>query len=254
MILDSTEPLTFAPAEVFLAETVTVTCGPPPLNLSTDWTSEWRRDGNLILQDNEHSFLNNNGVATLTISKFFASDNGLYECRLKQDKSVFRQKSTRTFTAKERPLIQVTPIRRKVECEVGKQVTLQCSVQSPYTVKFKERPDGGSGRTITFVFSVGDCVNKINTFTCQVETDTKFEKSITLELSTEDFDCRNSLEFGDGQDGDVAEAPCDQNRVGVKTAVCNKTVGDWTDIQDNCTLREVEELLGQSQVTWLSCF
>ncbi|KAM7367606.1 hypothetical protein PAMP_013892 [Pampus punctatissimus] len=243
---EGTEPLTFTPAEVFLGETVTVTCGPPPINL-TDWTAEWRRDGNLILQDNEHSFLNNDRVATLTISKFFATDNGLYECRLTQGNSVFRQKSTRTFTAKDRPLIQVTPIRRKVACEVGKQVTLQCSVQSPYTVMFAERPDAGSGRTITFVFSILDCVNQINTFTCQVETATKFKKSITLELSTEDFDCRDNSEFGDGKDGDIAEAPCDQDRVGVKTAVCKKTVGNWTDIQDNCTLREVQELLDQSQ-------
>ncbi|KAM7368262.1 hypothetical protein PAMP_014502 [Pampus punctatissimus] len=200
-----TESLTFTPAEVFFGEQVTVTCGPPPpnLNLGTDWTAEWTCDGKSVLQDNEHRFSKQNGVAMLTMSKTFNTDNGLYECKLKRGKSVFRQKSKGILTLKETPLIQVTPIRRKVKCDVGKRVLVRCSVQSPYKVKFKD-------------------------------------------TSAADFDCVNDTDFGDGAHGDKAVAPCEKDNVGEKTAVCSKN-GEWLDRRDNCILRQVQELLGQSE-------
>lgn len=82
-IFKGTESLTFSPSEVFSGESVTLTCGPPPpnLNLGSDWIAEWRRNNNLIYSDDEHSFSNNNGQATLTVSKSFATDNGKKNCR-----------------------------------------------------------------------------------------------------------------------------------------------------------------------------
>lgn len=66
------------PSDIFFGQSVTVTCGPPPssLNFSTDWSAEWRRDGILIPEDDEHSFSKQNGAATLRVSRFFRTDNG----------------------------------------------------------------------------------------------------------------------------------------------------------------------------------
>lgn len=53
-----------------------VKCGPPPAEFSPNLSAEWRRDGILITEDNEHSFSTQNGTATLTVSRFFSTDNG----------------------------------------------------------------------------------------------------------------------------------------------------------------------------------
>lgn len=68
----------FEPTEVFVGQSVTVKCGPPPaaLNLGTDLTAEWRRNGDLINEDAEHTFSKNGGAANLTVSRFFTTDNG----------------------------------------------------------------------------------------------------------------------------------------------------------------------------------
>lgn len=57
---------------------MTLGCGPPPDNLGfgNDWSAEWRRDGIFIPADNEHIFSKKNGVAVLTMSNFFRTDNG----------------------------------------------------------------------------------------------------------------------------------------------------------------------------------
>ncbi|XP_042245463.1 adhesion G protein-coupled receptor F5-like isoform X2 [Thunnus maccoyii] len=248
MIYESTESLTFSSSEVFSGESVTLTCGPPPpnLNLGSDWIAEWRRDNNLIRSDDEHSFSNNNGQATLTVSKSFATDNGRYECKLKKGNLAFRQKSKGTFTVKETPVIQVKPIRRKVKCKVDDKVSLQCSVQSPYKVKFQDTPDTGSRRNITHNFTIPDCENLDRTFICQVENYPQFNKNIKLDLSTGNFDCSDD-EFGAGNDGDTSEVPCGQDRVGEKTAVCRKNEGQWVEQQDTCILLPVQQLFEQSE-------
>lgn len=66
----------FNPPEVFLGRRLMVECGPPSHEFSSDWNAEWRRDGILITEDNEHSFSTQNGRAILTVSKFFSTDNG----------------------------------------------------------------------------------------------------------------------------------------------------------------------------------
>lgn len=63
--------------------------------------------------------------------------SGEYECRLK-GKNTFRQKSNRVFTFKEPPVIRIEPVKKKVRCVVGKTVKLDCSVNSPYKVEFKD--------------------------------------------------------------------------------------------------------------------
>lgn len=72
---------------------------------------------------------------------FLIAISGDYECRLKE-KHIFRQISNGILSAKRTPDIQVTPVRQKVMCEPGKTVSLECSVKSPYKVKFKDLPVG----------------------------------------------------------------------------------------------------------------
>ncbi|XP_062292948.1 adhesion G protein-coupled receptor F5-like [Scomber scombrus] len=133
---EGTEPLTFEPTTVFSGENVIVTCGRQVENLNLDsLTAEWTRDGIKIIEDSLHTFSINNGEAKLTVSKAFDTDSGVYECELKQGLAAFRQKSNRQFTIQETPLIQVSPITSTIECSVGKVVSVQCSVQSTYTVE-----------------------------------------------------------------------------------------------------------------------
>lgn len=77
-LFEELTPLQFEPSEVFFGKSVTVTCGPPPadLNFGPETKAEWSLNGAIIHNDELHSFQTSNGVATLTISNFFATDNG----------------------------------------------------------------------------------------------------------------------------------------------------------------------------------
>ncbi|XP_041814965.1 adhesion G protein-coupled receptor F5-like isoform X2 [Chelmon rostratus] len=251
VVFDSLIPLKPEPSKIFFGKRVTVTCGPPPeaLNFSTNWIAEWRRDGTVILADSEHSISKMSGASILTVSRFFSTDNGYYECKLKESvngKPVFRQTSSGEFVLSETPLIQVTPIRRNVNCEVENEVSLQCSVNSPYRVMFKNITTADTGNKISHQFSITDCENLEKRFTCQEESFPEFSKVITLVLSTKAFLCINDPVFGNGILNDKAVAPCEPNKVGEKTAVCMEN-GKWEDQQDNCVLQPVQELLDQSE-------
>ncbi|XP_069559150.1 adhesion G protein-coupled receptor F5-like [Brachyistius frenatus] len=248
MIFDSVTPLQFNPTEVFFEKSVTVTCGPPPadLNFSASFAAEWTRNGQRIPEDSEHVFSRQDGAATLTVLRFFGSDNGQYECKLRRgDNSIFIQKSDKRFAFKDTPLIQVTPVRRNVRCE-DENVELKCSVNSPYTVEFLNLPVAGTAREITYLFPLpDDCTNQERKFTCQSKTNSVFKGEITLRLSTEQFLC-DDPEFGRGTIDFKAAAPCQPNKVGEITAVC-KANGNFEDRQDNCVLLPVQELLDQSE-------
>lgn len=68
-----------------------------------------------------------------------------------------------------------------------------------------------------------------------------------------EFDCKGDPKFGDGYVGFIAKAPCDSNKVGEITARCmeNKIFGN---IQDNCVLKAVQDLLDQSGVSHKNTF
>ncbi|XP_071334666.1 adhesion G protein-coupled receptor F5-like isoform X3 [Trachinotus anak] len=245
MIYDSPTSLVFV--QPFLGQRATLTCGPPPplFNFGDSWTAEWTRNDELILEDSEHSFSRDGERAILTVSKFFVTDRGRYECRLR-DKSIFRQRSDGFLSPKEIPLIQISPIRNKVKCEVGKEVPLQCSVNSPYTVEFPGIPSVAAGSKIDFSFRIPDnCANQEEKFTCQVVNLSDFKREIILELSTDDFDCVDDI-YGAGNVDDIGKTSCDQDEVGEKTAVCRAN-GEWEPTEDNCILRPIQELLNQSQ-------
>ncbi|XP_023270950.1 adhesion G protein-coupled receptor F5-like [Seriola lalandi dorsalis] len=246
MIFD--DPTTFNFVQPFSGQSVTLTCGPPPsiLGFSDNWTAEWTRDGELIRPDSEHIFKRDDEKATLTVLNFFFTNNGLYECSLR-DRNVFRQQSNGSISSKVIPSIQVRPVRIKVKCEVGKEVQLECSVNSPYTVEFEGIPSAVPGKKINHTFRVPEnCANSEEKFTCQVVELKDFKKEIILELSTDEFRCIDDDGFGAGNVGDKGVASCEPDEVGEKTAVCKEN-GNWEDVVDNCVLRVIQELFNQSQ-------
>ncbi|XP_075315183.1 uncharacterized protein LOC142375136 [Odontesthes bonariensis] len=127
----------------FFGQTMIVKCGPPPQNLGKNWTAEWTRNSKLIVFDDQHTVSEENGQSNLTVKSFLKGDEGLYECKLKFGESYFRQ--TGEPKAEEKPDILVKPLKRLVHCK-NESVTLECSVNGTYKVKFK---DFGQGKCPT---------------------------------------------------------------------------------------------------------
>ncbi|XP_026175060.1 adhesion G protein-coupled receptor F5-like [Mastacembelus armatus] len=90
---------------------------------------------------------------------------------------------------------------------------------------------------------VDTCVNK--TFICQVKNFEAFKSEITLEQSTEDFECQNYTVYGYGKDSDRVDGPCAPGMVGQKTAVCRNK--QWQETEDNCVLKPIQDLFEQSK-------
>lgn len=80
-------------------------------------------------------------VLWVSLALFFYGFSGQYECRMRDDNPniAVRQTFNEQLSPKDTPLIRVTPVTRKVACEVGKEVILTCSVQEPYMVEFVDR-------------------------------------------------------------------------------------------------------------------
>ncbi|XP_074541943.1 uncharacterized protein LOC141802305 [Halichoeres trimaculatus] len=253
MIFDSDEVLKLDPLTVITGNEATVKCGPPPeeLNLGTDLEAEWRLNDKLIAQDSQHEFTTENGASTLSINTFFSTDNGNYECRLRKKSGgqIFRQRTTvkKPFNLLERPVVRVIPVDIKVHCDSVKNVSLRCEVNSPHKARLINDSSGkldDTNSSIQHQFSISKCEEKEETFTCQVVGFPE-SKQIRLELSIGNFDCNDSI-YGTGQRGQTSTASCDSNEVGSRTAVCRET-GRWIQERNNCILREVWDLLEQSQ-------
>lgn len=61
----------------FWEDKVIVTCGHPPFDLfGTNWTAEWRRDGNLIVANGVHNISDNDTHSVLSVSQFIRADSG----------------------------------------------------------------------------------------------------------------------------------------------------------------------------------
>ncbi|XP_061610579.1 adhesion G-protein coupled receptor F1-like isoform X2 [Phyllopteryx taeniolatus] len=229
---------------------VTVTCGPPPVELDLRITStEWRRDGVLINEDDRHSFSQANGAETLLITNYFFTDNGRYQCQLFDEESSFRQDSNGRFNRLETPTIQTVPLQNTILCEVGQQVSLQCSVQDPYQLEFRGISNSETGPAIQHQVTItqADCDNQGLNIICQVIDLPLFRRELRLVLVLDGaFTCVADPEFGNGFLNDVGRASCEINEVGEKTAIC-RVSGEWEDREDNCTLQRIVELLGQSR-------
>ncbi|KAL4007402.1 hypothetical protein ACER0C_001254 [Sarotherodon galilaeus] len=249
VIFEASGPLTFLPNDGFYEQTVTVTCGPPPVNLnfSTVSAAEWRRNTVLIYEDGEHRISIKDGISTLTVSRFISADDGVYECRLMRtnDKAFFHQKSATYFSLKTKPTIVVSPIRRYAQCSGG-SVALKCSVNDGYEVEFQGFLQAGTGTSITYNYPTPQgCEQGEKTVTCQLKNQPLLTNAITLQLSPQNAVCKDDT-FGQGYIGFKAEVPCSRpNEVGEITAVCKES-GKF-EVEDNCILLAVQNLLVESQ-------
>ncbi|XP_034018602.1 adhesion G protein-coupled receptor F5 isoform X2 [Thalassophryne amazonica] len=148
MIVDSSVPLQFSSNVTIAEEKLNVICGPPPedLKFMSNWTSEWRHDGEIIIPSRRIIISDGDGnslvQSVLTVLGLVSSDSGLYECLLK-DEIVFLQVSSKALIVEEKPVIEVNTIRKAVHCEVGHDIVvpLECSVQSIYNIELVRTDD-----------------------------------------------------------------------------------------------------------------
>ncbi|XP_032441128.1 adhesion G protein-coupled receptor F5-like isoform X1 [Xiphophorus hellerii] len=246
--LAETYPVEFAVEEVnnttvFAGEEMTLTCGPPPedLNFTVVKSVEWTHMGTVI----EKGISLKNGQSVLTLSSFFPLHDGIYVCKLKRgDNSTFKQ----SINAKAIPIpqISVNPVKMSVECDTQHSVLLNCFVDNGYTVTFLNTDVRGASH-VTHEYTVEDCSVKEKIFTCESQNSSKFSKYITLMfIPSKDIKCQNDT-FGNGPIDFVAELGCEKGKVGEIRAVCQSD-GKYGQIQDNCVLEVVKNLLDQSEV------
>nr|XP_043874757.1 adhesion G-protein coupled receptor F1-like [Solea senegalensis] len=240
---------TFIPFQSpFLGEKVILTCGPIPLVVGfTDrWTIEWKIGDKMILADSVHKIAKNKNSSTLTIERFFITDQGKYTCLLKEG-NVFRQTSNGVLSVKETPLVQVDPMKQKVKCEDGNSVVLACTVNSPYKVKLLPVVlEPANSISHTYVADSTKCSPTPVVFTCQEETSPNlFQEKISLELVRGSFLC-DDPRFGVGNLDDTVEFSCEPDEVGQRIAACLAN-GSWAIVEINCILKPIKQLLDQSQ-------
>nr|XP_057928345.1 adhesion G protein-coupled receptor F5-like isoform X2 [Doryrhamphus excisus] len=247
VVFESPIALDFQPPVIFNGQTLVVTCGPPPENLEIFPTSvEWRLDGVLIVEDEQHISSQDGRMATLTILNYFFTDNGFYECELLGLNFIFRQSSNGEFVLVETPIIQVRPLLMNILCEVGQQVSLECSVQSPFQVEFPAFPVAGIGSTVQNQLPITDCSITELMVICQVSDFNEFSQTITVRLFTDVvFTCVDDPDFGNGFVNDTGRASCRGEDVGEMTAICRES-GEWEDREDNCIHERIAPLLLQS--------
>ncbi|XP_051909290.1 adhesion G protein-coupled receptor F5-like [Hippocampus zosterae] len=252
VVFESRRSLEAVPSEVFFGETVTLACGPPPQNLDFRITStEWTRDGIVINEDidDRHNFSRDERSETLTITNFLVTDDGQYQCRLFDGESSFLQESNQRVRLGITPAIRVVPRRNTIVCEVGQEVTLQCSVQEPYRVVFSDISDSDTGTDIqeVIIITQEDCDNREINIPCQEIQFTQFRQNISLVLVGEgELICVGDPDFGNGVLNEMASVPCDIGEVGEMTAVCRES-GEWEDREDTCVLERIAQLLFESR-------
>ncbi|XP_061898347.1 adhesion G protein-coupled receptor F5-like [Entelurus aequoreus] len=248
LVLDSVEPLSFQPAEIFIEQTLTVICGPPPddAEFNEPFTAEWSLNGEIIAEDAQHTISTDDRMSTLTILNFFFTDNGFYECQLIDNNGIFRQRSPE-FMLNETPRIQVRPLETSNLCQVGQTVPVACSVQDPYIVEFDVATSFDQGPSIQYQHMITNCSETDFRVNCQVINFTEFSREIRLRFLTNvSFTCVNDPIFGNGLLNDTGRAVCqDEGDVGQMTAICRES-GEWEDEEDNCTNQRIAELLLQS--------
>ncbi|XP_027896130.1 adhesion G-protein coupled receptor F1-like [Xiphophorus couchianus] len=149
-----------------------------------------------------------------------------------------------TLTSKAAPQITVNPVRGTVQC--GDSVSVSCSVNTGYQVQFKDLDLPTPGLEINYVYKAPDgCTEREETITCQVTTNPQDYKIITLEL-IKAVVCKADGVFSAGSVGFQAVASCEKGKMGTITAVC-KADGTYGDIQNNCVLEVVQNLLSESE-------
>lgn len=243
-----------APGATFTSRTMTLTCGPPEVDVGTISGSEWKFQGFEIRQTGrrEISFSKNSNESTLTVENVIQSDNGAYECTLKGDSFNYVQRGTVPASSIQRAPIVRLQENINVRCNAGLSQPLKCCVQEPFRVdwvngdELEVAPSTEAG-CITRVYTKDSCdqseVQK--KFTCEVVSGgTGFNRTTTLTIFREAFVCNDGT-YGVGRLGDRADASCPENQQGTITAECR--VEGWVEVDNTCILTEINEFVINSQ-------
>ncbi|XP_062323019.1 adhesion G protein-coupled receptor F5-like isoform X2 [Osmerus eperlanus] len=243
---ESLVPLPYSPNPMYPGLTLTLTCGPPPAFIVTgDLGVTWKVKG----QDTSGNpnFIINNQSKTLTVKNTSPSDTGLYECTLKGSSVDFHQ--TGNVIVNEAPNVRA-PTQINSQCEVGGSTPLECCVQKPYQVEWKDQNSKVSvvfqDYCVTCTFSMPDtCENTETTnFVCQVKNSSGYSVKTKLTIFTEDVNCEND-EFGVGRKDDVSVIKCGSGEKGLIQAVCDGV--NWVDRRDTCVLTVILNLQTDSE-------
>ncbi|XP_067097707.1 adhesion G protein-coupled receptor F5-like [Osmerus mordax] len=244
-IYESLVPLPYSPKPMYPGPTLTLTCGPPPAFIVTgDLGVTWKVKGKDISGNSK--FIINNQSKTLTVKNTSPSDTGLYECTLKGSSVDFHQ--TGNVIVNEGPNVRA-PTQINSQCEVGGSTPLECCVQKPYQVEWKDQidvvSDGFQDYCVTCTVSMPDpCKNTETNFVCQVNDLSGYSVKTKLTIFTEDVNCEND-EFGVGRKDDVSVIKCGSGKEGFIQAVCDGV--DWVDRRDTCVLTVILNLQTDSE-------
>ncbi|XP_071226398.1 adhesion G protein-coupled receptor F4-like isoform X1 [Salvelinus alpinus] len=257
IIYNSSTVLSYKPTTIYSGGTMTLECGPPPDNVKMGIIRnvEWKRKGRVLTSTGRFNISTDDFASQKTklgIKTVIAEDEGKYECTLKSDEIYFYQ--TGQIEIKDAPIIQ-TNTEINTKCVVGNGQPLECCVQTPYKLMWKEgnvqlltneTPDN----CIKYNYKIQNCdgSSKVVTLTCQVKDPTGYEKTTKLTIFVGAIIC-NDLEYGSGQEKDTSVAPCNKGEDGRKTAICESSgsSGSWKLQSDTCVLTAINELLTSSQ-------
>lgn len=63
-----------------------------------------------------------------------------------------------------------------------------------------------------------------------------------------EFVCKDNPTFGSAPEGYVVKRPCEEGKLGEISAECLAN-GEFGNVRNNCVLKEVKDLLDQSEVS-----
>ncbi|KAI9530687.1 hypothetical protein NQZ68_000177 [Dissostichus eleginoides] len=170
--------------DVFPTEGVNLTCG---MDVSSDWTYTWFRDGQLVKADKVLSF--GSDAANLSISSASASQRGQYSCSAQlKSRSVSSNSSSETtlevYDTKPRVTLMQNPKHNVMY--TGDAVTFSCHVNVSSGWEYWWHKDGRSF-TSKYNHTISSVVTTNTVYQCQVKrgTNTAFGSDLTQAVKLE---------------------------------------------------------------------
>ncbi|XP_047430352.1 uncharacterized protein LOC124999485 [Mugil cephalus] len=239
------------PGRTFTGNSMALFCGPPDIDVgaTSGWT--WKFKGVEIMSARFRKESLPENRSRLTVSNVILADIGPYECILKGSGVDLRQRGDVTNSiVRPAPNVRV-PEDISFDCNSNGRPTLECCVQSLYTVQWFE----GSA-LLTSAFDPAsnciqhnydvDCSGSLapKTFTCRVNNASGYVAITTLSLFREAIVC-DEPPYGRGPAGARASLLCPAGQKGRRIAECQET-GEWRLVVDSCILTVIDELLTES--------
>ncbi|XP_068564843.1 adhesion G protein-coupled receptor F5-like isoform X2 [Cebidichthys violaceus] len=251
-VFKSPIPITSSPDIIYTGRTMTLMCD-DKLNEGDISGSVWTFKGREIKSGGRIIISNFGVTSSLKVDNVILRDIGRYECTLTGSNISFSQNGDVTKEKiKKAPIIRVQS-QVNVKCKEGQKQSLQCCVQSTYTIKWFRDSELLSTNPVTnneencikYDYTLSSCSEPRQiVFTCKVESPLYEEKTV-LNVFRDDVVC-NAPPYGEGQEGDISSIGCDEGLEGFKKAQCQSS-GEWRFLEDTCIVTEIKELLIDSE-------